>query len=120
MDNKLIIAVQGTNSFDKYTVFMRAMAVAMSSMTDDDKDIVVYSIGPRRVNNFVAEFCNITERSLKSRGIRIKYSKVPLAWAEDNVATFNYLIFLSNPNEYKSKLVAQAELSGVETGYFKF
>lgn len=112
--------MQGTNSFDKYTVFMRAMAVAMSGLKADDKEINVYSVGPRRVNGFVTEFCNITERSLKSRGIKIKYHKVPLAWAEENVSTFDYLMFLCNPNEYKSKLVAQAELSGVETGYFKF
>lgn len=112
--------MQGTNSFDKYTVFMRAMAVAMSGMKPEDKDIMVYTIGPRRVNGFVTEFCNITERSLKARGLRIKYNKVTLAWAEENVSSFDYLMFLCNPNEYKSQLVAQAELSGVETGYFKF
>lgn len=116
----MIIAVQGTNSFDKYSVFMRAMAVAMSGLKPEDKEITVYSVGPRKVNGFVTEFCNITERSLKSRGIKIKYHKIPLTWAEENISSIDYLIFLSNPNEYKSKLVAQAELSGIETGYFKF
>ena len=116
----MIIAVQGTNNFDDYPVFMRAMAVAMSGMQGDDKDILVYSIGPRKINNFVTEFCNITERSLKARGIRIKFLKVTSTWAEENVAKFNYFAFLSNPGEYDSKLVAIAELSGVEVGTFKY
>lgn len=99
---------------------MRAMSVAMSGMSKEDKSIIVYSVGPRKVNGFVAEFCNITERSLKSRGIKIKYSRVPLTWAEDHVKDFNYLIFLSKPKEYTSKLVAEAELSGVEVGIFRY
>jgi hypothetical protein len=116
----LKIAVQGTKNFDDYNVFMRAIAVGMSMLSEDDKEILVYSVGPRRINGYVTEFCNITERSLKSRGIKIRYQKVPLVWVEENVSIFNYLIFLSKPGEYNSKLVAQAELSGVEVGLFKF
>lgn len=116
----MIIAVQGTSAFDSYPVFMRSMAVGMSMLSEDDKEILVYSVGPRRVNNFVAEFSNITERSLKARGIKIRYSKVPLSWAEENVSSFNYFIFLSKPGEYNSKLVAQAELAGVEVGLFRY
>jgi hypothetical protein len=116
----MIIAVQGTNTFNDYNVFMRSMAVAMSMMTDDDKDILVYSVGPKNVNNFVTEFCNITERSLKARGIKIRYNKVPVSWLEQNLDQPNYFIFLSKPGEYNSKLVAQAELAGVEVGLFRF
>jgi len=116
----MIIAVQGSSAFNDYPVFMRSMAVAMSGRQDDDKEILVYSVGPRTINNFVAEFCNITERSLKARGIKIKYFKVPASWAEENVSTFNYFSFLSKPGEYNSKLVAIAELSGVEVGTFKY
>jgi hypothetical protein len=116
----LIIAAQGTKTFNDYNIFMRAMAVAMSGMTDDDKLIEVYSVGPKNINNFVAEFCNITERSLKARGIKIKYYRVPITWAEQNVSMFNYFIFLSKPGEYNSKLAAQAELSGVEVGVFRY
>jgi hypothetical protein len=120
MDLRLIIAVQGTNKFDDYNVFMRAIAVGMSMLPENDKEILVYSTGPRRVNNYVTEFCNITERSLKSRGIKIRYNKVPATWAEENVKKFDYFIFLSKPGEYSSKLVAEAELSGVEVGLFRY
>lgn len=112
--------MQGTNSFNDYNIFMRAMAVGMSMLSEKDKEILVYSVGPKQINNYVTEFCNITERSLKARGIKIRYQKVPLSWAEANVESFNYFIFLSKPGEYNSKLVAQAELAGVEVGLFKY
>jgi hypothetical protein len=114
------IAVQGTEKFNDYNIFMRAMAVAMSMLSENDKEILVYSVGPRQINNYVTEFCNITERSLKARGIKIRYQKVPLSWGEEHISTFNYLAFLSKPKEYNSKLVAIAELSGVEVGLFKY
>ena len=114
------IAVQGTEKFNDYNIFMRAMAVAMSMLSEDDKEILVYSVGPRQINGYVTEFCNITERSLKARGIKIRYQKVPLSWGEENISTINYLAFLSKPKEYNSKLVAMAELSGVEVGLFKY
>lgn len=116
----MIIAVQGSNNFDDYNIFMRAMAVGMSMMADDDSEIIVYSVGPRRINSFVAEFCNITERSLKSRGIKIKYQKVPVKWAEENVISFDYLVYLSKPKEYESKLVKKAEAKDVEVGVFRY
>ena len=99
---------------------MRSMAVGMSMLEEDDKEILVYSVGPKNVNGFVTEFCNITERSLKARGIKIRYQKVPITWAEENLTKLNYFIFLSKPGEYNSKLAAEAELSGVEVGLFRY
>lgn len=116
----MIIAVQGTGSFDDYNVFLRSMSVAMSGKQDDDKEIMVYSLGPRTINGFVTGFCNLTERSLKSRGIRIKHRKVPVSWIENELDSLDYFIFLSKPNEYASKLSAQAELKGVEVGVFRY
>lgn len=116
----MIIAVQGTSSFDDYNVFLRSMAVGISMLPEEDKEVLVYSIGPHNINSFVAGFCNITERSLKQRGIRIKHFKVPISWAEENMSSFNYFIFLSKPKEYQSKLVSQAELAGIEVGLFKY
>lgn len=116
----MIIAVQGSNSFDDYNIFMRAMAVGMSMMQDDDNEILVYSVGPRRINSFVAEFCNITERSLKTRGIKIRHQKVPVRWAEYNVFDFDYVVFLSKPKEYQSRLVDRAEAKDIEVGIFRY
>lgn len=116
----MIIGVQGTNSFDDYNVFLRAMGVAMSGMGDNDKEFHLYSAGPARVNGYAAEFCNLSERGMKSRGKKIKYYKVPSSWLEENIKSFDYLIYLSKPKEHTSRLVAEAELNDVEVGIFRY
>lgn len=116
----MIVAVQGTNGFEDYNVFLRAMGVAMSGMKEDDSEIHIYSAGPLKINGFVAEFCNLSERGMKSRGKKIKYYKVPPSWLEENIQSFDYLCFLSKPKESVSKLVAHAELNNVEVGIFRY
>jgi hypothetical protein len=116
----VIIGVHGTNSFDDYSVFMRAMGVAMSDMKNDDKEFFVYTFGPTKVNNFAAEFCNLSERGMKARGKKIRFYKVPISWGEENMQYFNYFAFFSKPNEPVSKLVSKAELDGIEVGIFRY
>ena len=48
----MIIGVQGTNAFEDYNVFLRAMGVALSGMPEEDKEIQVYSFGPAKINSF--------------------------------------------------------------------
>ena len=112
------VAVQGTKEFSDYTVFMRAMGVALSSV--DDTEFNVYSAGPAQINSFTAEFCNLSESGLKRRGIKVRYYKVPPSYIEDNLDSFDYFAFLSTPNQRPSKLAASAELAGVETGIFRY
>lgn len=112
------VAIQGTKEFSDYSVFMRAMGVALSSV--EDGEFNVYSAGPAQINSFTAEFCNLSERGLKQRGIKIKYFKVPPSYIESNVSSFDYFAFLSTPNQRPSKLAASAELAGVETGIFRY
>lgn len=112
------IAVQGTKEFSDYTIFMRAMGVALSTI--DDEEFNVYSAGPARINSFTSEFCNLSEEGLKRRGIKVRFYKVPPSYVEDNLSDFDYLAFLSTPNQRPSRLVASAELAGVETGVFRY
>jgi len=112
------VAVQGTKEFSDYTVFMRAMGVALSSV--EDGEFNVYSAGPATINNFVTEFCNLSENGLKRRGIKVRFYKVPPYFIEENIETFDYFAFLSTPNQRPSKLVSSAELSGVEVGIFRY
>lgn len=116
----MIVGVQGTSSFQDYNIFLRAMGVAMSGMRSDDKEFVVYSFGPVKVNNFVAEFCNLSERGMKARGKKIRFFKVPTSWGEENIKHFDYFAFFSNPKEPVSKLIAQAELNNIEVGIFRY
>lgn len=112
------VVVQGTKLFSDYSIFLRSMGVALSGIKD--KEFNVYTLGPAQINSFTAEFCNLSENSLRQRGIKIKFYKVPLSYVEDNMHSIDYFVFLSNPNEKVSRLAATAELSGVEVGIFRY
>ena len=115
---KVNVAVQGTKEFSDYSVFMRAMGVALSSLEDDEFN--VYSAGPASINSFTAEFCNLSEVGLKRRGIKVHYYKVAPSFIEENLADFDYFAVLSTPNQRPSRLSASAELNGVEVGVFSY
>jgi hypothetical protein len=116
----MIVAVHGTTDFDDYQVFLRAMSVALSGMKDGDKEFIVYSAGPAAINSFVSEFCNLSERGMKSRGRKIKFIQVPPWYIEENIQSINYLAFLSKPKQPVSKLVTTAEQNNVEVGIFRY
>ncbi len=114
------VVVQGTNSFDDYNVFIRAMGVAMSTMQDGDNELHVYSAGPAKINSMVSEFCNLSERGMRARGKKIKHYRVPADWVSENMEYINYFAFLSKPKQPISKLVAEAELKNIEVGIFRY
>jgi len=116
----MIVAVQGTKEFNQYNIFLRAMSVALSGMNDDDSEFIIYSAGPLKINNFVSEFSNLSERGMKARGKKIKFYNVAPAWLNENINQINYFAFLSNPKEPKSKLVLTAEANNIDVGLFKY
>jgi len=116
----MIVVVQGTNEFNDYSVFIRAMGVALSGMKNDDQEFAIYSVGPVRINSMVSEFSNLSERGMKARGKKIKYYKVPSQWVEENMMHVNNFEFLCYPKQATSKLVAKAELENIEVGIFKY
>ena len=112
------IAVQGTKEFSDYNIFLRAMGVALSDV--EDGEFNVYTTGPAQINSFTAEFCNRSENSLKQRGIKVRFYKVPSSFVEENAESFNYFAFMSAPNQRPSRLTATMELAGVEVGIFRY
>jgi hypothetical protein len=116
----MIVGIQGSNNFDDYNVFLRAMGVAMSTMPEDDKILNIYSAGPLKINSMLSEFVNLSERGLKARGKKIKSYKVPPSWINENMESLNYFAFFSKPNESVSKLVSSAQLKNIETGIFRY
>lgn len=116
----MIVGIQGTSSFSDYNVFLRSMGVAMSMLSKDDKEFVIYSAGPGNVNKMVMEFTNLSERGMKSRGKKIKMFRVAPSWINENIESFNYFIYLATPKEQNSTLVAQAQLNNIEVGIFKY
>lgn len=116
----MIVGIQGTKNFEDYAIFLRAMGTALASMPEDDNDFFIYTAGPARINSFAMEFTNITERSFKSRGKRIKLIKIPPAWLAENMHNINYLAIFSKPKEPLSKLVEKAESHGVDVGVYRY
>jgi hypothetical protein len=116
----MIVAIQGSKTFDDYNVFLRAMGVALSSLPKDDSEILVASAGPLNINNMGTEFVNISERSLKARGIRIKLIKIPPSWIKDNIHNIGYFAYFSKPKEPVSDLVDLAESKDVEIGVYRY
>jgi hypothetical protein len=116
----MIVAVQGTKAFDDYNCFLRAIAVAMSALPENDPYFYIYSAGPANINSMVMEFTNLAERGMKSRGKKIKLYKVPPSWIEENIDSVNYFAYLSKPKESASKLVDTAQSHNVEVGIFRY
>jgi hypothetical protein len=116
----MIVAVQGTKEFKEYNVFLRAMGVALSEMKNEDNEFIIYSAGPLKINNFVSEFSNLSERGMKSRGKKIKFYNVAPAWLDENMDKIDYFVFLSNPKESKSRLVLTAEAKNINVGLFRY
>jgi hypothetical protein len=114
------IAIQGTKSFDDYTIFLRAIGTALSELKPEDKEFTIFSAGPVHINQMGLEFSNISERSLKARGIKIKLVKVPAKWIKDNIHDISYLAFFSKPKEPLSDLVDYAEAKDISVGIYRY
>jgi len=116
----VIVAVQGSRNFDEYNIFLRAMGTALSMMERDDETFIIYAAGPAKINSMATEFVNISERSLKARGIRARVKKVPASWVKDNMDSISYLAYFSKPKEAVSDLVEYAEKINAEVGVYRY
>jgi hypothetical protein len=96
------------------------MGTALSMVDPEDKEVTIYSLGPSKVNSMALEFSNITERSMKARGIKIKMIKTTYAWAKSNINSFDYFIYLSRPKENLSEIADLAEKKGIELGVYRY
>ena len=116
----MIIAIQGSKNFQDYQIFLRAMGTALSTLEQEDKEILIFSAGTAQINSFAMEFSNISERSLKARGIKIKVNKVPPKWIEDNIHDVDYFAYFCKPKETVSHLVDLADAKDVAAGVYRF
>lgn len=114
----MIIAVEGSKTFDDYETFMRAMGVALSDIEGDT--IEVWSAGPYKINSFTAAFCNSSENYLKQKGYRVKFSKVSQSWLSHNISSVDHFAYFSNPNERPSRLTAEAELANIDVSIYRY
>jgi protein-tyrosine-phosphatase len=116
----MILAVQGSKSFSSYDIFLRAMGSALYDMNPEDTQIIIYSAGPRRINEMCLEFSNVSERSLKGRGISIKVHKMPAQWMENNLQMFDIVLYLSKPKEPETKMIKVAEAKDLDVRVYRY
>lgn len=116
----MIVGVHGTRNFTEYNIFLRAMGTALSSLPEGDTEFLIYSAGPAKINSMALEFSNISQRSLKARGIKIRMFKVPPKWMKDNIKELDYLAFFSKPKETVSDIVDVAEAKDIEVGVYRY
>lgn len=114
------IGVQGSRSFNDYAIFLRAMGTALSSIPEGDDQFTIFTAGTAQINTFVMEFSNVSERSLKARGIKIKFVKVPPSWIKENIHSIDYLAYFSKPKEPVSELVDLAEAKDISVGVYRY
>lgn len=116
----MIVGIHGTRNFDEYNIFLRAMGTALSSLPEDDTEFLIYSAGPARINAMALEFSNVSQRSLKARGIKIRTYKVPPKWLKENINDVGYLAFFSKPKEPVSDIVEIADAKDIEVGVYRY
>jgi hypothetical protein len=116
----MIVGVQGTRTFSDYNIFLRAMGTALSMLTEEDEEFLIYAAGPANINSMSLEFSNISERSLKARGIKIRTYKVPPRWIKENITSMDYFAFFSKPKEPVSDLVDAAEAKDIEVAIYRY
>jgi hypothetical protein len=114
------IAIQGSKGFNQYEVFLSGMGRTLAMMEPGDPEFLIYSVGPARTNEMAMEFSNISERSLKARGIKIRLFKVPPTWLKQNMHDMNYFAYFCNKKEPVSSMVEYAEGKDIEVGIYRF
>lgn len=115
----MIVGMQGSRNFGDYQIFMRAMGTILYDL-DGDNEIVVLSAGPHKVNDFAMEFFNISERTLKARGIKTKVVKMPAIALKERMHDLDYFLYFSLPKETESDLVREAQDKDIEVAIYRY
>ena len=114
------IGIQGTKDFSDYSVFLRAMRVALSDLKQDETEFIIYSAGPAKINSFAIEFINITERTMKTQGIRTRVIKLSPGTLKKEMGSMDYFAYFCVPKESANDLVREAEDKDIEVGIFRY
>jgi hypothetical protein len=116
----MIIAVNGSNKFDDYSIFLNGMGTAMFVMDKEDPHIFLYTAGPKRINEMAMEFANVSERGLKGRGIKIQVRKVPVSWIKENFQFIDHFAYFGLPKEPLPTIVTSAQAKDVRVEVYRY
>lgn len=117
----MILAIQGTRTFNKYeSVFLRGMGRALSMLNSDDKTLTVYTAGPANINSMAMEFINITERSLNARGVKTRVNKVSPSWIKQNIGDVDLFLYFCSPKESYSEIYDLANRKNIDAEVYRY
>jgi len=119
------ILVYGTDKFEDYPTFMRGMVVAIEeNITHSDGRLDVYTAGPHKINNFVAEFINKSEVMFKQNGIKARFNRVRKAQVIEgfDAYEFDHIVSFNSKSDVKSfdVLLDKAEKAEVNASCYKY
>lgn len=113
----MIIGIQGSKNFNDYSVFLFAMRATLQDL-GDDKEFVILSAGPHRVNEMAMEFINVS--NWRSRGIKAKVVKMPPLALEERLYDIDRLLYLSLKKESLSDLARGAQDKDIDVRVYRF
>ena len=119
------ILVYGTDKFEDYPTFMRGIVVAIEdNMKTGDGRIEIFTAGPHKINNFVAEFVNRSEAMFKQNKIKARFSRVRKAEVIENFDSYDFdhvLSFNSKDDQrFFDVLLDKAENKKIKASYYKY
>lgn len=115
----MIIGMQASRNFNDYSVFLRAMGTALYSI-GEDTEFTILTAGPHKLNDMAMEFVNISERSLKAKGIKAKVVKMPDKAIQERLLDLDSFLYFSLPKETPSELALEAEAKDLEVLFYRF
>ena len=98
----MMVAVQGSNSFNDYAIFLSGMAMVLRKLKDQDNELVIFSAGPKRVSEMAMEYVNVS--NFKARGIKAKVVRVPESFVTENHFKLETFHYFCNEKESFSRL----------------
>lgn len=116
----MIIAVYGNKNFNDYSIFLAGIGKAMRDIEEDDKQIFLYTAGPKNINEFAHEFANVSEQGLKARGIKIQVRHVPPSWVKDNYHFLDHFAYFGIKKEPIPEIVNSAKAKDVKAEVYRY
>lgn len=115
----MIIGMQASRNFADYSIFLRAMGTALYDL-GGDTEFTILTAGPHKLNDMAMEFVNISERTLKAKGIKAKVVKMPDKAIQERLLDLDSFIYFSLPKETPSELALEAEAKDLEVLFYRF
>jgi hypothetical protein len=115
----MIIGMQASRNFNDYQIFLRAMGTALYDI-GEDTEFTIITAGPHKLNDMAMEFINISERTLKNKGIKTKVVKMPPVALKERIHDMDAFFYFSLPKETPSDLVKEAEDKDVEVFIYRY